>query len=322
MQSRRGHGIMSFVYRRNVKEMMDPFLRMDLNLKESQKYVKQGRTYNSSIRNLEILMWFVYEQDLDRTHRQLGDFAAAERKVLRLAQETAHAADRIKGFCGELQKMWMPEEKREILETAMRTVESAQEALCGFWDMRLEVGDNAEKLMRSAADGREKLENAADALQLKRLLHDMSDAFRASTGKMEDALTMLKGMEPELRLNGKDREKVGDLIWLRNVDYEGCDKKAVLWTALKECALKVHEGQAGILDELEKAAEQHERLESRTAASERGNGTGKARERVSIRKKLEAFKVLQPERDGKAAVDIGRVAEGDRRAAGKKEVVR
>ena len=40
------------MYKMLVKDKMNPFLHMELNLKESQKYVKQGRTYTSTLMNL------------------------------------------------------------------------------------------------------------------------------------------------------------------------------------------------------------------------------------------------------------------------------
>ena len=81
------------MYKMLVKDKMNPFLHMELNLKESQKYVKQGRTYTSTLMNFETLMWFVYQLEENRTHRQLGIFAACEREILHTVHFPSVRAD-------------------------------------------------------------------------------------------------------------------------------------------------------------------------------------------------------------------------------------
>ncbi len=108
------------MHKRPVKNMMNPNIGMELHLKESRKYAKQGRTYDSTLMNLETLMWSVYVMEWDNVHRQLGIFAASEREMLHTAQEMSKPLDSLKKYINRLQKTELSEGKEALLKTLIQ----------------------------------------------------------------------------------------------------------------------------------------------------------------------------------------------------------
>lgn len=291
------------MYKRAVKDVMDPFIHMELNLKESQKYVKQGRTYNSSIKNLEVLMWFVYEMEQNRAHRQLGIFAACEREILHIVQDISVPLDQIKRFSEELRKTDISQEKQDVLETVMPAVESAkQDAYYGFWNMRVEISQKSRELLEDAAKSSpEKLKDACKELKLGELLHAMHDAFRDSAGKLDEAAARIESIEPDVVLGSADQRKVWEIMHSRDVHVESGDKEAILLAALKECVEQVGAGYKKAERNIEKAAERYGRIESRIAEKEKRDREKKGEDRPSVKKKIEILQMQQPERRSRVA---------------------
>lgn len=285
------------MYKRTVQSMMNPFIHMELNLKESQKYVKQGRTYTSSLINLETLMWFVYEMEQNRTHRQLGIFAACERGILTDAQNIGNYMERIRVLSGELKKKDMSPEKQKALETAVQTVESVRSRSCyKFWDMRGEINERSKELLREAAknDPRE-LKNASRSLNLGGLLYDMRQNFHDSAGKLDEALKEIESIEPMLV---RKRENIGKSVERYREPY---DEEGLLFCSLKDYIIKIKTCCICIEKATEKAASKYDRIENQIAEIEKLNADRKKENRPSVRKKIETVQMRQPERGGKVA---------------------
>lgn len=187
------------MYKMLVKDKMPPYIHLNLNLKESQKYVKQGRTYTSSIPNLEMLMWFVYEMEQNRTHRQLGIFAACEREILHTVQDISHQLEQIRKLSEEFGNIDIPAEKREVFETVLQAAKSTErKSYDGFWKMRIEVSDRSEELLYDAAKSDPaKLKNACSDLNLGELLHNLHNNFHDNAAEMKKTLEEIERIEPD-----------------------------------------------------------------------------------------------------------------------------
>lgn len=285
------------MYRMPVREKKNPFINMELNLKESQKYVKQGRTYTSSLIKLETLMWFVYEMELNRTHRQLGIFAACEREILYEAQNIGKNMEQIRVLSGELKKREMSPEKQNALEAAVQTVKSVKSGSCyKFWDMRVEISDRAEELLRDAAKNDPgELKNAARNLNLGGLLHDMCQNFHDSTGKLDEALEKLESIGPMLT---RKMENIGRTVERYQETY---DEEGLLFCSLKDYIKKIRTSCICIEKATEKAAAKYDRIENRIADTEKLNADRKKENKPSVRKKIETAQMRQPEGFGRVA---------------------
>lgn len=287
------------MYKRPVKDMMNPFIQMDLDLKESRKYVKQGRTYNSTIKNLEILMWFVYEKNFDRTHRQLGTFAACERELLHTAQELTAPLDKIKIFSQKLLETGEARRKQDILQEVIRAEKSAEDAYYQFWEMREDLSSRSEKVLRDAAETDPgKLKDACEDLKLKDILFAMHDAFHDSAEKLENALQKLESVEQGQVPDRNHQREVYELLYSHRTDAGRCDKEIVLLAALKECMKNVKDRYAGAAKMLKETLGKYERIKDRTAGKDSGE---KEKNRESVRKKIAVLQMQQPERTGRVA---------------------
>lgn len=294
---------MTSAYKMPLKSIMNPYIHLDLNLKESRKYARQGRTYTSSIMNLEIVMWFVYKLELDRIHRQLGIFAACEREMLSMVRDVSLPLDQIKMLTQELGKTDIPQEKRDALETVMKAGKSAeQDAYLKFWDMRMEIDQKSRKLQEDAVKcGLKNLKDACKELKPGELLHAMHDAFRDCAGKLDEAVKRVESAAPDKSIGDVGQEKVWELTHYRNVNITGGDKEEILFTALKECMKQVRDNYKNAETAVEKAAAKYDRIERRMAEKEKSNGEKREEERPSVRKKMELLQMQQPERRNRVA---------------------
>lgn len=291
------------MYKRAVKDLMNPFIHMELNLKESQKYVKQGRTYTSTLMNLEILMWFVYEMELNSTHRQLGIFSACEREVLHTVQETTRLLDDIRKFASDLQKTGLSKERQDILDILVQTGESARNnAYYKFWDVRAEISERSRELLEhAAANDPRSLKDACKELKLREILENMRDAFSGDAGKMDEAVKRMESIETELALEDGYQEKVRDLMRFYDRDFGSYDKESILLFMSKDYSKKVVDSYKRIAGIIEKAVEKYERIENRIAEAEKNRCIKKKENRPSVKKRIEILQMRQPERSGKVA---------------------
>ncbi len=295
------------MYKMLVEDKMPPFLRMELNMKESQKYVKQGRTYTSSIPNLETLMWFVYQLEQNRAHRQLGIFAACEREILHTVQDISHQLEQIRKLSEEFGNIDISAEKREVFETVLQAAESTKrKSYNGFWNMRGEISDRSEELMRDAAKSDPaKLKNACRDLNLGELLRNLHNNFHDDAAEMKKTLEEIKRIEPD-PLWGYAIQEINGRMYPRMLDRESYDKEAILFSSLKTCVEKLLNGCANAVKEAEKAIMKYERIESRTAGRERSNTGKKEENKPSVRGKMEILQMQQPERSGRVAEEKGK----------------
>lgn len=294
---------MTTVYKRPVKNMMNPFIHLELNLKESQKYAKQGRTYTSSIMDLEMVMWFVYEMEQNRTHRQLGIFAACEREILHIMQDISKPLEQIKMLSGELQKIDITQEKRDVLENVMEAGESAKkDVYLRFWGIREKVSRDSRKLLEEAAKSSpERLKDACRELKSGELLHALHDAFRDNSAKLDEAAKRIKSIEPDKVLGNDGQRKVWEMMHSRDVYIEDNGKEEILFAALKKCVEQVGACCKKAEEIAEKAAERYDRIENRKAEKEKREKEKKGEGRPSVKKKIELLQMRQPERSSRVA---------------------
>ena len=295
------------MYKMLVKDKMPPFLRLELDLKESQKYVKQGRTYTSSIPNLETLMWFVYQLEQNRAHRQLGIFAACEVEILHTVQDISHQLEQIRKISEEFGNIDISAEKREVFETVLQAAKSTErKSYDGFWKMRIEVSDRSEELLHDTAKSDSvKLENACSDLNLGELLHNLHNSFHDNAAEMKKALEEIKRIEPDPPW-GYAIQEINGRMYLRMLDRESCDKEALLFSLLKTCVEKLLNGCTNAVKAAEKAIMKYERIENRTAGTKKNNTGKKEESRPSIRGKMEILQMQQPERSGRVAEEKGK----------------
>lgn len=295
------------MYKMLVEDKMPPFLHMELNLKESQKYVKQGRTYTSSLINFEMLMWFVYQLEENRTHRQLGIFAACEREILHIVQDISHQLEQIRKLSEEFGNIDISAEKREVFETVLQAAKSTErKSYDGFWKMRIEVSDRSEELLHDAAKNEPaKLKNACSDLNLGELLHNLHNNFHDNAAEMKKALEEIKRIEPDPPW-GYTIQEINGRMYLRMLDRENYDREALLFSSLRKCAEKILDGCTNAVKVAEKAIMKYERIESRTAGTKKNNIGKKEESRPSIRGKMEILQMQQPERSGRVAEEKGK----------------
>lgn len=290
-----------------VEDKMPPFLRKELHLKESQKYVKQGRTYTSSLMNFETLMWFVYQLEQNRTHRQLGIFAACEREILHIVQDLSHQLEQIRKLSEEFRDIDISTEKREVFETVLQAAKTTdKKSYDGFWKMRIEVSDRSEELLHDATkNDPAKLKNACSDLNLGELLHNLHNNFHDNAAEMKKALEEIKRIEPDPPW-GYTIQEINGRMYLRMLDRESYDREALLFSSLKKCTEKILDGYTNAEKVAEKAVIKYERIESRTAGTKKNNIGKKEESRPSIRGKMEILQMQQPERSGRVAEEKGK----------------
>ncbi|MDE6949496.1 MAG: hypothetical protein K2P64_01005 [Lachnospiraceae bacterium] len=295
------------MYKMLVEDKMPHFLRMELNLKESQKYVKQGRTYTSLIPNLETLMWFVYEMEQNRTHRQLGIFAACEREILHTVQDISHQLEQISKLSEEFGNIDISAEKREVFEMVLQAAESTRrKSYNGFWNMRGEINDRSEELMQDAAKNDPgKLKNACSDLNLGELLHNLHNNFHDNAAEMKKTLEEIKRIEPDPPW-GYAIQEINGRVYFRMLDRENYDREALLFSSLRKCAEKILDGCTNAVKVAEKAIMKYEHIESRAAGTKKNNIGEKEERRPSVRGKMEILQMQQPEKSGRVAEEKGK----------------
>ena len=295
------------MYRIEVTRLKNPLISLKLNLKENQKYVKQGRTYTSTIRELETAMWFLYEGGFDNAHKRLGIFSACERDILRTAQELAKTLDRFRAFTRELLKTETAGIKAEALGEAAKAGEKALHYSYRFWDERENLSKRAAAFLSDAADGRAQLKDACEELDIRKLLKTLSASYQKMAGIMDDTLRELESVEAEFlsekfdRQSGSCQEKAADLIRDPHEALCGCDREGVLFAALKECAAGTKNGSLKAAEILGKALAGYERVEKQAAGKRKENIKEKPPPKPSVRKKMEAMRMQKPETMGKVA---------------------
>lgn len=291
------------MYKRLVKDMKNPFIHMELNLKESQKYAKQGRTYTSSIMNFETLMWFVYEMEQNRTHRLLGIFSACEQETLRIAQDMFAPLNQIKVFSGEFEKMNMSQEKKDVLKKAVQAAESIEKgSYNAFWNMREEINIKSKELLKDAAENDPtKLKNAYRDLNLGELLHTLHDSFHNNAMEMEEALKEIGRIEPDPPWGYGVAREVNGMRRLRRLDDKECDTESLLFSSLKMNMEKLKDSCINVEKVVEKAIAKYERIENRATGVKKTNVEKKEENRASVRGKMELLQMREPKRSGKVA---------------------
>lgn len=296
------------MYKMLVKDKMPPYLCMELDLKESQKYVKQGRTYTSSIPNLETLMWFVYQLEQNRTHRQLGLFAACEMEILHTVQDISHQLEQIRKLSEEFGNTDISAEKREVFETVLQAAESTKrESYYGFWKMREEISIRSKELLRNAAESDPaELKNASRDLNLKESLHTLHDSFHKNVSELEEALKEIGRIEPDPPWGYGIRRTTNGRMRLCRLDEESYDREALLLSSLKKCTEKILDCCINSEKAAEKAIMKYERIESRIAGVTKNNTGKKGESRPSVRGKMEILQMQQPERSGRVAEEKGK----------------
>ena len=306
------------MYRIEVTKLKNPHISLKLNLKEEQKYVKQGRIYTSTIRELETAMWFVYEGGFDNVHKRLGIFSACERDILRTAQELAKKLDRFRAFTKELLKTEMTGQKAEVLEESAKAGENVLRYSYSFWDERENLSKRVVAFLSDAADGRAQLKDACEELDIKKLLKTISASYKKMAEIMDNTLRELESVEVEFfskkfdRRSGSYQEKAVSLIRDPHENLCGCDREGVLFAALKECAAGTKNGSLKAADILGKALARYERVEKQAAGKRKGriswqrenpreNIKEKPPPRPSVRKKMEVMRMQKSEIHGKVA---------------------
>lgn len=293
------------MYRTEVRMLKNPLIHMKLNLKESQKYVKQGRTYTSTIQWVETLMWFVYEKDLNNVHKRLGIFASCERETLRVAQEMAKTLDGFRTFTKELQKTKLSEEKAEVLKEMAKAGEKALHGSYEYWDTRMKLDEKARTFLFDVADDRAGLRDACEKLEIKKLLHALLADYKDIAETMDGAMRKLESMGQNFMSDREYQHRAASMINNFHEDFSGYDKEGALFAALKECASRTRDDGEKAAGILQKALTRYERAEKQASGRKKEQPVQKkenTREnKPSVRKKMEAMRTQQPENRGKVA---------------------